>query len=128
MELPKKSGLLQVKNKRVTLAHEFLTAAVFKSAAEGFNTFFYQFFKCVIVMYSSNFETFRWLSFEFYYKYNYDLSKLLRDIGKICAYRLASIYTKQEMAHTLMSIELVKDKYIQYLQHEPKDIHFNQVF
>lgn len=41
----------------------------------------------------------------------------------MCAYRLACIYTRQETVHPLMRIELVKDNYLQYLQHKPKDIH-----
>lgn len=52
----------------------------------------------------------------------YDLSKLSRNVEKMFAYRLACIFTKQEIVHPLMSEELIKDEYIHYLQHEPKYI------
>lgn len=98
-----------------------VTTALFKSVAERIHIF-------LPVLQVCNSDVFLQLlrpsdgsHSDLYYKYIYMLSKLSRDVGKTCAYRLACIYTKQEIAHPLMSVELVKDKYIQYLQHEPKE-------
>lgn len=128
MELCKTSGLLQVENKRVTLAHELLTTALFKSAAERFHIFLPVLELCFSDVFLQLLRPSDGSQSDLYYKYYYDLSNLSRDVGERCAYRLARIYTKQEIAHPLMSIEFVKNTYIQYLKHKPKDIHFMKSF
>lgn len=110
IDLAKTSGLLQVENKRVTLAHELLTAALFKSAAERIHIFLPVLQVCDSDVFLQLLRPSDGCQSGLYYIYNYDLSKLSKKVGKMCAYRLACIYKKQEIAHPLMSVELVKNR------------------
>lgn len=116
MNLAKISGLLQVKNKIVTFAHELLTTALFKSVAEEFQIFLPVIQMCdrnvflQLLRPSDTCNTHGDLHCE--YLYNNDGSRRIRDVGRMCAFRLANNYKKQEeIKHPLMAIDFVKDQY-----------------
>lgn len=113
------SKLLHVKNKIVTLAHELLTTALFKSAADDYYIVLPVIQLCdrnvflQLLRPSDTCNTHGDLYCEYLYN-NYERSRS-REVGEICASRLADNYKKQEIKHPLMAIDFVKDKYLDYL-------------
>lgn len=57
-----------------------------------------------------------------YLEYMNNANELSKNIGKMCAYRLANIYEKQGITHPLVTVELVREKYVEYLKREPKEL------
>lgn len=84
-----------------------LTTALFKPAGERIHIFLPVLQVCDSDVFLQLLRPSDGSQIDLYYKYNYDLSKLSRDVGKMCAYRLVCIYTKQEIALPLMSVEIV---------------------
>lgn len=127
MNLAKISSLLQVKNKIVTLAHELLTTALFKSVADDF-----QIFLPVIQLCDRNvfFQLLRPsdtcnIHGDLYceYLYNNGGSSRIGDVRRWCAFRLADNYKKQEeIKNPLMAIDFVKDRYLYYLNRQPNKL------
>lgn len=113
MNLAKISGLLQVKKKIVTLAHELLTTALFKSVADKFTIFLPVIKLCdrnVFLQLLRPSDTHNTHG-DLHCGYLYD-DRNIRDVGIMCAFRLANSYKKQEVInHPLMAIDFVKDEY-----------------
>lgn len=126
MSLAKSSGLLQVKNKIVTLAHELLTTALLKSVADEFCILLPVIQKCDINVFlqllrpSDTCNTHGDLYFE--YLYNNDERSSNSYVGRMCAYRLGVNYKIQEIKHPLMAVDFVKCKYLTYLKRAPKTL------
>lgn len=126
MSLAKSSGLLQVKNKVVTLAHELLTTALLKSVADEFCILLPVIQKCDINVFlqllrpSDTCNTHGDLYFE--YLYNNDERSSNIYVGRMCAYRLGVNYKIQEIKHPLMAVDFVKCKYLTYLKRAPKTL------
>lgn len=121
MNLAKISSLLKVKNQIVTLAHELLTTALLKSVADEFHIFLPVIQICdrnvflQLLRPSDTRNTHGDLYCE--YLYNNDGSRKIRDVGIMCAFRLANNYKKQEeIKHPLMAIDFVKDEYLDYFK------------
>nr|XP_034339446.1 uncharacterized protein LOC105341280 isoform X3 [Crassostrea gigas] len=120
MQLSKTSGLLCVENKIATLAHELLTTVLFKCAAEKTLIFLPALQFCKIDVFLQLLRPTDSTHRDFYFEYIFnDCSNFSKDIGKMCAYRLAQEYKKHETAHPLMTVEIVKIKYVEYLKREP---------
>lgn len=125
MEVAKTSGLLHVDTRRATLAHELLTTVLFKSAIEKREMVFPVLQMCDIEVFIQLLRPTDNTHNDLYLEFPYtDSSQISRDAGKICAYRLAQIYTKQEITHPLMKVEFVKKKYYKYLYRKPKHLSF----
>nr|XP_034339450.1 uncharacterized protein LOC105341280 isoform X7 [Crassostrea gigas] len=121
MQLSKTSGLFRVENKIATLAHEILTTVLFKCAAEKTLIFLPALQLCKIDVFLQLLRPTDSTHRDFYFEYIFnDNSNFSKDIGKMCAYRLSQEYKKHETAHPLMTVEIVKNKYEEYLQREPK--------
>lgn len=121
MQLSKTSGLLCVENKIATLAHELLTTVLFKCAAEKKETLLPVLQVCKIDVFLQLLRPTDSTHRDFYFGYIFnDCSDFSKDIGKRCAYRLAQEFKTHETAHTLMTVEIVKNKYVEYLKREPK--------
>lgn len=125
MEVAKTSGLLHVDTKRATLAHELLTTVLFKSAVKKNQMVLPVLQMCDIDVFLQLLRPTASAHSDLYLEFTYpDSSQISRDAGKMCAYRLAQIYTKQEITHPLINVDFVKKKYLEYLYREPKHLPF----
>lgn len=122
MDLAKKSMLLQVYNKRATLAHELLTTVLFKAAADKIEIFLPVLEMCESDVFIQLLRPTDSTHSDLYFEYINDFSGFSKDVGKMCAYRLARKYKKQTTVHPLMTVENVMNKYIEYLKREPKHL------
>lgn len=132
MNLAKTSSLLQVENKIATPAHELLTTALIKCAAETKELFLPMLQLCESDVFLQLLRPADSPHSELYFEYTsmYDSNeskKYSRDIGKMCAYRLTQKFKKEEINHPLMTVELVKEKYFHYLNRQPKELHLISV-
>lgn len=100
MNLAKISDLIQVKNKIVTLTHELLTTALFRSVADEFHIFLQVIQMCdrnvflQLLRPSDTCNTHGDLHCE--YLYDNDGSRRIRDVGRMCAFRLANNYKNKK--------------------------------
>uniref|UniRef100_K1PVV3 Novel STAND NTPase 3 domain-containing protein n=1 Tax=Magallana gigas TaxID=29159 RepID=K1PVV3_MAGGI len=123
MDLAKTSGLLQVENKRATLAHGLLTTVLFKSAMESEIIIKPVLQRCKIDVILQLLRPTDSTQSDLYLEFTYtESSQTSKNAGKLCAYRLAQICTKQEINHPLMKIEFVKKKCAEYLKRDPKQL------
>lgn len=121
-ELAKTSGFLKVNDKTASLVHELLTTVLIKSASESEVLVLPVLQMCkndvVIQLLRPAGSTHN----DLYLEYMNHTNELSKNIGKICAYRLAKIYEKQGITHPLVTVELVHEKYVEYLKREPKEL------
>lgn len=121
MDVAKTSGLLHVNTKSATPAHELLTTILFKSAIEKRELILPVLQKCDIDVFIQLLRPTDSTHSDLYLEFTYtDSSEFSKDVGKMCSCRLIQKYSKQEKVHPLMTVELVKKKYIKYLYREPK--------
>nr|XP_034338180.1 uncharacterized protein LOC105324417 [Crassostrea gigas]XP_034338181.1 uncharacterized protein LOC105324417 [Crassostrea gigas] len=121
IQLSKTSGLFRVENKIATLAHELLTTVLFKCAAEKKEILLPVLQLCKIDVFLQLLRPTDSTHRDFYFEYTFnDCSEFSKRIGKMCAYRLSQKYKNHEIAHPLMTVEIVKNRYVAYLKREPK--------
>lgn len=120
MDLAKTSCLFHVENKIAILAHDLLTTVLFKCAAERTEIFFPVLQLCQSDVFLQLLRPTGSTYSDLYFEYLPDVKN--RDVGRMCTYRLARMYKKQEIDHPMMAVELVKEKYVRYSTHNPKGL------
>nr|XP_034339418.1 uncharacterized protein LOC117693156 isoform X4 [Crassostrea gigas] len=121
-ELAKTSGFVKVNDNTASLVHELLTTVLIKSASESRVLVLPVLQMCksdvVIQLLRPPGSTHN----DLYLEYLNETNEHSKNIGKMCAYRLAKIYEKQGITHPLVTVELVHEKYVEYLKREPKEL------
>lgn len=110
MNLAETSGLLQVENKVVTLAHELLTVTLLKSAAALIDNFLPVLEMCDSDIFLQLLRPADGPPSDLYVEYMFDESTYSKSVIKMCADKLAKKYKTENITHPLMKIELVGKK------------------
>lgn len=120
MDLAKTSDLVQVDTNIVTLGHELLTVVLFKSIVDTKEIFLPVLQNCESDVFLQLLRPTGSTCSDIFYEYTCTDDENSRDIGKMCAFRLAGIYYYRENSHPLMTVQLIREKYCHYLRKYPK--------
>lgn len=119
------SGYVYFEANTATLAHDILTIALFKSAAKADEYLVRVVENCEVDMMLQLLRppgtAHNDLYCDFMDVYDMDNSNQ-RTIAKIFVYRYASKYREIKMVHPLLTMEFVKEKYLNYIKRPPKHI------